>query len=128
MREEQNHPREFMELDNRFHAEIAGAARNALYLSLSNTIQSLVSIWYPRRSVLEPTKAATLEEHAAIAAAIQANIQSAARDAMRHHLLCAAKRLQKVLDVRGADEPGRDKSGGRRREPDPRAEPGRPHA
>ncbi len=51
MREEQNHPREFMELDNRFHAEIAGEARNALYLSLSNTIQSLVSVWYPRRSV-----------------------------------------------------------------------------
>ncbi len=101
MREEQPRSREFMALDNRFHATIAAAARNALYLSLSNTIQSLVSVWYAQTFRMRPTKIATIEEHSAIAAAIRANEPEAAREAMRRHILCAAERLQSVLQAGG---------------------------
>jgi GntR family transcriptional repressor for pyruvate dehydrogenase complex len=107
MREEQNHPQQFMLLDNQFHAAIAGAARNALYLSLSNTIQSLVSVWYSQTYRMEPTKTATIDEHFAVAAAIQANDEQAARHAMRQHILLAAERLQKVMSLPG----GRDERG-----------------
>lgn len=106
MREEQHRPQQFMKLDNKFHAEIAAAAGNALYLSLSNTIQSLVSVWYSETFRLEPTKAATIAEHSAIASAIQARDERAARQAMRQHVLIAAKRLQKVLNGESANEDG----------------------
>jgi GntR family transcriptional regulator, transcriptional repressor for pyruvate dehydrogenase complex len=106
MREEQHRPQQFMKLDNEFHAEIAAAARNALYLSLSNTIQSLVSVWYSETFRLEPTKAATIAEHSAIASAIQARDEHAAREAMRQHVLIAAKRLQKVVSGESSDEGG----------------------
>ncbi|MBV8459116.1 MAG: FadR family transcriptional regulator [Acetobacteraceae bacterium] len=106
MREEQHRPQLFMKLDNEFHAEIAAAARNALYLSLSNTIQSLVSVWYTETFRLEPTKAATIAEHSAIVSAIQARDEHAARQAMRQHVLIAAKRLQRVLNGESSDEDG----------------------
>ena len=98
MRDRRQHPREFMQLDNRFHAEIAAAAGNALYLSLSKTIQSLVSVWYVETFRMEPTKAATIDEHLAIASAIADRNEQAARTAMRQHILCAAERLQKILN------------------------------
>jgi GntR family transcriptional repressor for pyruvate dehydrogenase complex len=122
MREEQHRPREFMQLDNEFHAEIAAAARNALYLSLSNTIQSLVSVWYSETFRMAPTKAETVAEHSAIASAIQANDPDAAREAMREHVLRAAERLQKVLDATGPDADGSG-DGRAQRDRDARAEP-----
>lgn len=107
MRDRRQHPHEFMQLDNRFHAEIAEAARNALYLSLSNTIQGLVSVWYAETFRMGPTKAATIEEHVAIGSAIAAKDERAARDAMRQHILCAAERLQRILreGSRGSNKP-----------------------
>lgn len=128
MREEQHRPREFMQLDNSFHGEIAAAARNALYLSLSNTIQSLVSVWYSETFRMEPTKAATIDEHSAIVSAIQAKDEHAAREAMRQHVVRAAKRLQNVLNEQSSDEggsAGRAKARGRRGE---RAKPTDAHA
>jgi len=71
MSEVWNQPKEFMRLDNYFHETIAAATDNPLYLSLSKTIQSLVGVWYPQTFQLDRTKAATLDEHFAIAAAIQ---------------------------------------------------------
>jgi GntR family transcriptional regulator, transcriptional repressor for pyruvate dehydrogenase complex len=126
MREEQHRPQQFMKLDNEFHAEIAAAARNALYLSLSNTIQSLVSVWYSETFRLEPTKAATIAEHSAIASAIQARDEHAAREAMRQHVLIAAKRLQKVVSGESSDEGGskrRAKTRSRRAHRGDQAEP-----
>lgn len=130
MREEQHRPRQFMQLDNQFHAAIAAAARNALYLSLSNTIQSLVSVWYSQTFRMEPTKAATIDEHSAIASAIQAKNEQAAREAMRQHILRAAKRLQKVLDGENPGDGGaghRAKARQSRRNRGARAEPADAH-
>jgi GntR family transcriptional repressor for pyruvate dehydrogenase complex len=98
MKEARNHPEQFMRLDNQFHETIAAAARNALYLSLSRTIQSLVGVWYSQTFQLERTKAATLDEHLAIATAIQAHDEQAAREAMRQHILRAGERLRRIVD------------------------------
>lgn len=117
MREEQHRPQQFMMLDNQFHAAIARATGNALYLSISNTIQSLVSVWYAQTFGMEPTKTATIDEHFAIAAAIEAKDKQAARHAMRQHIVLAAKRLQKVMSMPGR----RDPQGARRRDGTERA-------
>jgi GntR family transcriptional repressor for pyruvate dehydrogenase complex len=98
MKEARNHPEQFMRLDNQFHETIAAAARNALYLSLSRTLQSLVGVWYSQTFQLERTKAATLDEHLAIATAIQAHDEQAAREAMRQHILRAGERLRRIVD------------------------------
>src|SRR3954469_24409786 len=98
MKEARNYPEQFMRLDNQFHETIAAAARNALYLSLSRTIQSLVGVWYSQTFQLERTKAATLDEHLAIATAIQAHDEQAAREAMRQHILRAGERLRRIVD------------------------------
>jgi GntR family transcriptional regulator, transcriptional repressor for pyruvate dehydrogenase complex len=99
MGEEKNNPELFMKLDNQFHIAIAAASHNALYLSLSTTIQSLVGVWYSQTFEIEPTKSATLKEHLAIAKAIEVRDENAARLAMRQHLLRAAKRLQKAVNT-----------------------------
>ncbi|HTW29702.1 MAG TPA: FadR/GntR family transcriptional regulator [Acetobacteraceae bacterium] len=115
MQGERYRPQEFMQLDNEFHAEIATAARNALYLSVSNTIQSLVSVWYIGTFRLEPTKAATIAEHSAIASAIQAGDALGAREAMRRHVVLAAQRLQKVLNEENVDQAAPARRGKARR-------------
>lgn len=89
----------FMQLDRQFHTAIAAASRNALYSSLSNTIQSLVNVWYLQTFDLSTTRSVTIEEHAKIAEAIRSKNVDAAREAMRQHILCAAKRLQRVLEA-----------------------------
>jgi GntR family transcriptional repressor for pyruvate dehydrogenase complex len=99
MKEAQDDPERFMKLDNKFHIEIAAVWRNRLYLSLSRTLQSLVAVWYEQTFGMERTKAATLSEHLAIAKAIKAQDEKAARTAMRRHLLCAAERLRKILSA-----------------------------
>lgn len=101
MGDERSHPKAFMDLDNEFHTAIAAASGNPLYLSLARTIQSLVAVWYSDTYRLERTKAATLKEHLAIAKAIEARDEHAAREAMRQHLLRAAERLRKVVDTSG---------------------------
>jgi GntR family transcriptional repressor for pyruvate dehydrogenase complex len=98
MSEERSRPQLFMSLDNLFHVTIAAAARNGLYLNLSKTIQSLVGVWYSQTFQLERTKAATLDEHFAIATAIQAHDEKAAREAMRQHIRRAGERLYRILD------------------------------
>jgi len=98
MSEVWNQPKEFMRLDNYFHETIAAATDNPLYLSLSKTIQSLVGVWYPQTFQLDRTKAATLDDHFAIAAAIQANDEQAARQAMRQHIERAGERLSRIVD------------------------------
>src|SRR3954465_1131274 len=98
MKEARNPPEQLMRLDNQFPETIAAAARNALYLSLSRTIQSLVGVWYSQTFQLERTKAATLDEHLAIATAIQAHDEQAAREAMRQHILRAGERLRRIVE------------------------------
>ncbi len=98
MSETWNQPKEFMRLDNYFHETIAAATDNPLYVSLSKTIQSLVGVWYSQTFQLDRTRAATLDEHFAIAAAIQANDEQAARQAMRQHIERAGERLSRIVD------------------------------
>jgi GntR family transcriptional repressor for pyruvate dehydrogenase complex len=99
MSDEHNRPEPFMKLDNEFHVAIAAASRNPLYLSLSRTIQSLVAVWYEHTFQTERTKAATIREHLAITKAIEAQDESAARQAMCQHLLRAAEQLCKVVEA-----------------------------
>jgi GntR family transcriptional regulator, transcriptional repressor for pyruvate dehydrogenase complex len=106
MSTERDHPEPFMKLDNEFHIAIAAASRNPLYLSLSRMIQSLVAVWYEHTFQIERTKAATLKEHLAIATAIEAQDESAAREAMRQHLLHAGERLRRVVDTSKTAKPG----------------------
>lgn len=98
MREAADQPQRFMKLDNRFHELIAAGAGNTLYLSLSKTIQRLVGVWYAQTYQLERTKSATLEEHLAIAKAIESGSSKAARRAMTQHIKRAGERLQSVLE------------------------------
>jgi len=98
MGEARSHPQQFMRLDNQFHETIAAATRNSLYLSLSKTIQSLVGVWYAQTFQLARTKAATLDEHFAIATAIQAHDEQTAREAMRQHIVRAGERLHRIVD------------------------------
>lgn len=88
----------FMKLDNRFHEMIAAGARNTLYLSLSKTIQRLVGVWYAQTYQLERTKSATLDEHLAIARAIESGSSQQARKAMKEHIQHAGERLHRVVD------------------------------
>ncbi|MGH7118542.1 MAG: FadR/GntR family transcriptional regulator [Acetobacteraceae bacterium] len=89
----------FMQLDRQFHTAIAAASQNALYSSLCSTIQSLVNVWYLQTLHLPITRAVTIEEHSKITAAIKLKDVDAAREAMQQHILCAAKRLQRVLEA-----------------------------
>ncbi len=100
MYEERNRPQTFMKLDAQFHETIAAASGNAFYFNLSRTLQSLVGVWYPQTFQLEQTKTVTHDEHRAIAVAIQAHDERAAREAMRQHLLRAGERLHKIVDGR----------------------------
>lgn len=98
MRALTDQPQAFMRLDNRFHEMIAEGTGNTLYLSLSKMIQRLVGVWYSRTFELERTKSATLDEHFAIAKAIEQGSVPQARKFMREHIQCAAERLHRVLD------------------------------
>jgi DNA-binding FadR family transcriptional regulator len=97
MRDAAGQPQLVMKLDNRFHEMIAAGARNTLYLSLSKTIQRLVGVWYAQTYQLERTKSATLDEHLAIARAIESGSSQQARKAMKEHIQRAGERLHRVL-------------------------------
>src|SRR4051812_49338417 len=66
--------------------------------SQAKTIQSLVGVWYAQTFQLARTKAATLDEHFAIATAIQAHDEQTAREAMRQHIVRAGERLHRIVD------------------------------
>ena len=87
----------FMESDTRFHLAIAQAAQNPIFENIGGTIQSIVRIWYPKTYYIPETKGLTVTEHRAIAEAIAAGDAHAAGEAMRSHLVCAGKRLRRIL-------------------------------
>jgi GntR family transcriptional repressor for pyruvate dehydrogenase complex len=98
MRDVAAQPQPFMKLDNSFHEMIAACTGNTLYLSLSKTIQRLVGVWYAQTYQLERTKSATLDEHLAIARAIESGSSQQARKAMKEHIQRAGERLHRILD------------------------------
>ncbi len=87
----------FMESDTRFHLAIAQAARNPIFENIGATIQSMVRIWYPKTYYIPETKGRTIEEHLAIADAIERHDVPAAAEAMRSHLIQAGSRLRQIL-------------------------------
>jgi DNA-binding FadR family transcriptional regulator len=87
----------FMESDTRFHLAIAQAARNPIFENIGATIQSMVRIWYPKTYYIPETKGRTIEEHLAIADAIERHDAPAAAEAMRSHLIQAGSRLRQIL-------------------------------
>nr|WP_279578020.1 FadR/GntR family transcriptional regulator [Paracoccus versutus] len=97
MRAATDQPQTFMQLDNRFHELIAETTGNALFFSLSRTIQRLVGVWYAQTYQIEQTKSATIDEHLAIARAIEAGSPTKARKAMKDHIRQASERLKNVL-------------------------------
>ena len=98
MKEAADQPHLFMKLDNSFHEMIAAGAHNLLYLSLSKTIQKLVGVWYAQTYQLERTKSATIDEHLAIAKAIETGSRQHARRAMKEHIERAGERLHRILE------------------------------
>ncbi|NEU31174.1 FadR family transcriptional regulator [bacterium LRH843] len=87
----------YIDYDNQFHRKIAESAKNAIYVNLVATIQSLVRLWYPATYKNEDTIGSTREEHKWIVEAIQSGNEEEAKKAMRHHILMASKRLTEVL-------------------------------
>lgn len=89
----------FMESDTRFHLAIAQAARNPIFENIGATIQSMVRIWYPKTYYIPETKSRTIEEHQAIAGAIERHDAPGAAEAMRSHLTQAGARLRRILSA-----------------------------
>jgi DNA-binding FadR family transcriptional regulator len=87
----------FMESDTRFHLAIAHAARNPIFETVGSTIQSIVRIWYPKTYYIPETKGRTIGEHCAIADGVASGDMDSAGQAMRAHLLAAARRLRSLL-------------------------------
>jgi DNA-binding FadR family transcriptional regulator len=97
MRAEPMNHEAFMEADTRFHLAIAHAAANPIFENIGSTIQSIVRIWYPKTYYIPETKGLTIAEHLAIANAIETGDRKAAGEAMRAHLLAAARRLRTLV-------------------------------
>ena len=92
--------------DNRFHIAIAEATGNPIFVNVVTVLQSTVRLWFPITSPLTGTADDTLAEHKAIADAISAQDEEAARVAMRTHLTNAAKRLTLLLEQRAKAKSG----------------------
>jgi DNA-binding FadR family transcriptional regulator len=97
MKTHQGDDRRVMEYDNRFHIAIAEATGNPIFVTLVETLQSIVRLWFPITCPDTGSADNTLAEHQAIADAIRMQDRDAAREAMRTHLANAAARLSRLL-------------------------------
>jgi GntR family transcriptional repressor for pyruvate dehydrogenase complex len=88
---------QFMAIDMEFHDALSEASNNPILDSIGSTIQSMVRIWYPKTYYIPETKDQTLSEHLKIAEAVENQDENAAGEAMRKHLVEAARRLRRAL-------------------------------
>jgi len=99
MKTHQSDDRRVMEYDNRFHITIAEATGNPIFVTLVETLQSIVRVWFPITCPDTGSPDNTLAEHQAIADAIRRQDRDAARKAMCTHLANAAERLSRLLEI-----------------------------
>ena len=97
MKADQSDDQRFKDHDYRFHVTIAEATGNPIFVTVVGTLQSTVRLWFPITSPLTGNADDTHAEHRAIAAAVAAGDEDAARKAMQQHLLNAAERLTLLL-------------------------------
>lgn len=94
----------FLHCDMRFHREIARITGNSIFPSLSEALMGWLAEFYRDLVRLPGTEQLTLQEHAAILAAIRARDADAAERAMRDHLTRANELYQRLATPRAADE------------------------
>jgi DNA-binding FadR family transcriptional regulator len=96
----------FLQCDMRFHREIARITGNSIFPSLSEALTGWLAEFYHDLVRSPGTELLTLQEHAAILAAIRARDADAAERAMRDHLTRANSLFQRLATPAGdRDQP-----------------------
>lgn len=107
---------DFVEVDVRFHATIAAAARNTVLSDVLSNITSLIRVWMARSLEAAGETRTSNAEHRAVVEAIAAGDHRAAQSAMRTHMRRAEQRLRRTLgDLPDAGAPFADEGGDTRR-------------
>jgi len=91
----------FLQCDMRFHREIARITGNSIFPSLSEALMGWLAEFYRDLVRIPGTEQLTLQEHAAILAAIRARDADAAERAMRDHLTRANALYQRLATPTG---------------------------
>jgi GntR family transcriptional regulator, transcriptional repressor for pyruvate dehydrogenase complex len=86
-------PQRFRELDERFHWLIARATHNTMFASFVQGAEEALRETRVRQRLSPPRRAASLEGHREIVAAVAARDPAGAEDAMRRHVLHVAREL-----------------------------------
>ncbi len=102
MRENIHRPHVFLEHDIAFHREVVVSARNRVISHLVDAIADLMRTSRRLTNAVPGALAHTVEDHAAVLAAIEARDAEGARRAMRDHILWGAQRAG-VLPEDGSD-------------------------
>jgi DNA-binding GntR family transcriptional regulator len=103
-------PLGYSELNARFHRRIWAIADHQLAAGLLTTMKSQ-SIRFQYRTILQPGRAErSLEEHAAIVAALAARDPAASEAAMAEHLNQVVSTLQRAIAAHSAQPPWRQSS------------------
>jgi DNA-binding GntR family transcriptional regulator len=103
-------PLGYSELNARFHRRIWAIADHQLAAGLLTTMKSQ-SIRFQYHTILQPGRAEkSLEEHAAIVAALAARDPAASEAAMAEHLSQVVSTLQRAIAAHSAQPPGRQPS------------------
>jgi len=98
---------DFIALDGEFHAAIAHLADNPLFTSVIRGVFSWLSGYHIASVSVPGREDLTLDEHAIILDAIEAQDPEAAESAMRRHLTRANDLYRRPLGARAPSKPGR---------------------
>lgn len=103
----------FLQCDMRFHREIARITGNSIFPNLSEALMGWLAEFYRELVRIPGTEQVTLQEHAAILAAIRARDADASERAMREHLTRANALYQRLASpAAAADDAADGRSGG----------------
>ncbi|WCB94966.1 hypothetical protein DSM104299_03706 [Baekduia alba] len=95
----------YVEADVALHLEIARLSGNEIFMTLVNSLRSLLHVWAERVLVHAGETASSFAMHAPIVDAIEAGDADDARAAMRAHMERAGRRLKAALADGGATAP-----------------------
>ncbi len=98
MRSDATDPDAFVAADVAFHFRVAQAARNESLAQIMTGIRSLLKVWISRVMHAADSFEPSVQEHAAILAALEAGDPAVARRAMQRHMDAAYRRLETSLD------------------------------
>lgn len=88
----------FSEADLRFHLEVAAATRNRVIMRMMGGIRDLLHRALASIYQIPGSPGRTLEQHRAIARGITTGSATAARHAMRRHLVLVEQNIREVLE------------------------------